>query len=199
MHDHLVLGVQLNRQPLDRRVRRPRALRTALKPTVAAAMLRLVGASHGTGRLVDPMCGSGTLLIEARRLNPRLELLGLDWDAATIETARETLAANGVDVELRLGDARALDRGRPAAFDYIVSDPPYGVRQARRTPMSRFYFPLLHAFERALAEGGRIALIVLKRGAFQVALRDVALEVTHERTLHLGGLDPRLLLLQKKG
>ncbi|NIS36895.1 MAG: SAM-dependent methyltransferase, partial [Actinobacteria bacterium] len=57
--EQLVLGVQRTARSLGNRVLRSTALRTALKPTVAAAMLRLVRAHRGAGRLIDPMCGSG--------------------------------------------------------------------------------------------------------------------------------------------
>ncbi|NIS36894.1 MAG: hypothetical protein GWO04_46220, partial [Actinobacteria bacterium] len=72
---------------------------------------------------------------------------------------------------------RALGKARPETFDFIVSDPPYGVRQARRAPLSRFYKPLVVSLERALTDRGKIALIVLKRGTFLAALEQTHLRV----------------------
>jgi len=178
---HVAIGLRLTARPLDARIRRSRPLRSALKPTVAAAMLRLVGAHRGAGRLIDPMCGAGTIPIEARRANPRLDVSAADWDAETVQVAREAASEHGVELEVLLADARSLGETRPAAFDYIVTDPPYGVRQARRTSMSRLYGALLASFERALAPTGKLALLVVKRRTFLGALERTSLRVIDSR------------------
>ena len=66
---HLELGtavvcIDLSGDPLHRRGYRSGAAEAPLKETLAAAMLRVAG-WPGSGALVDPLCGSGTLLIEA--------------------------------------------------------------------------------------------------------------------------------------
>ncbi|WP_224365850.1 THUMP domain-containing class I SAM-dependent RNA methyltransferase [Hyalangium versicolor] len=71
--EKLSLSLDLCGEPLHRRGYRVRPTPAPLKETLAAALLR---AAHYTGEeaLVDPMCGSGTLLIEggliARRRAP---------------------------------------------------------------------------------------------------------------------------------
>ena len=196
-HTHLVVGLQRTRDSLGNRIHRARSLRSSLKPTIAAAMLRLVGAHEGEGRLLDPMCGAGTIPIEARRINPRLELFASDWDAETVEVARETLAHHGVEVELRGADARSLSETYRERFDYIAVDPPYGVRQARRTSLARLYRSLLPSFERVLTETGKIVLIVLKYRTFLKALEGTGLRVASERRIELGGLEPRIVILER--
>lgn len=193
----LSCGVPRTRVSLGDRIRRTVALRSALKPTVAAAMLRLVGAHRGVGRLLDPMCGSGTIPLEARRLNPRLEIAASDWDPRTLEVARQTLAAHGVEIELREADARSLSAVYGSRFDYIVTDPPYGVRQARRSSRTRLYAALLASFAEVLDPAGRVALIVLKYAAFRAGLARSGLRLTHERRVDLGAISPRIVLLER--
>jgi len=197
--DHLFAGSQVTRISLGKRIRRAGTLRSALKPTVAAAMLRLLGAHEGPGRLLDPMCGMGTIPIEAARLNPRLEIAASDWDPATVELARRTLANHELDIGVREADARSLDTVYPQGFDYIVTDPPYGVRQAKRTSRSRLYDSLLRSFERVLAESGRIALVILKYHSFTSALGRSGLEIVHERQVELGSITPRIVVLERHG
>lgn len=196
--EHVVIGLRRTARPLDSRIRRSRPLRSALRPTLAAALLRLAGAHRGAGRLIDPMCGAGTIPLEARRLNPRLEVHAADWDADTVEVAREAAGEHGAsDLEVRLADARSLGESDAGRYDYIVTDPPYGVRQARRTSMSRLYESLLGSFERALAPNGAIALLVVKERTFLAVLERTTLRVVERRKIDLGGLQPAILILRR--
>ncbi|MFL5349823.1 MAG: class I SAM-dependent RNA methyltransferase [Hyalangium sp.] len=71
--EKLSLSLDLCGEPLHRRGYRVRPTPAPLKETLAAALLRAAGYT-GEEALVDPMCGSGTLLIEgaliARRRAP---------------------------------------------------------------------------------------------------------------------------------
>ncbi len=73
--ERLSLSLDLCGEPLHRRGYRVRPTPAPLKETLAAALLRAAG-YNGEEALVDPMCGSGTLLIEgaliARRRAPGL-------------------------------------------------------------------------------------------------------------------------------
>jgi len=195
---HLVAGVQRTKRALGNRIKRVRALRTALKPTIAVAMVRLVGAHRGSGRLVDPLCGTGTIPIEAKQINPQLTVAASDWDDETVEIARGTVANHGLDIELRLCDARTLTAFYDRPFDYIVTDPPYGVRQARRANIGLLYEALLTSFAQALADAGKIAIVVLRLRAFQRALEGAGLRVVHERLIESGGLHPRIFVLERE-
>jgi len=192
---HLVIGIPRTRRSLGKRIDRARSLRSALKPTIAAALLRLSGAHLGDGRLVDPLCGIGTIPIEAERINPRLDVSASDWDPETVEAARETVSRHGFEIPVRLFDARGLGEEHPATFDYIVTDPPYGVRQSRRGGLTRLYGSLLPAFEAALKPTGVLALIVVKYRLFRSVLENTGLKIVHEQTVRTGGLSPRLLVL----
>ena len=56
------------------------------------------------GRLLDVGMGPGRLLLEFRRLNPNIELFGLDISASMVEQARKNLV--GVRADLRQGTIR---------------------------------------------------------------------------------------------
>lgn len=76
----LSLSLDLCGEPLHRRGYRVRPTPAPLKETLAAAVLRAANYT-GTEGLVDPMCGSGTLLIEAG-LIARRRAPGLNRDFA---------------------------------------------------------------------------------------------------------------------
>ena len=57
-------GVRLSDKTMRHRTYKVEHLPASLRPTVAAAMVRLAGAGPGMV-FVDPMCGAGTILAEA--------------------------------------------------------------------------------------------------------------------------------------
>ena len=194
----LAAGIQRTHTDLGKRLRRAKSLRSAIKPTIAAAMIRIAGAHKGEGRLIDPLCGTGTIPIEAKEINPTLEVEASDWDEETVETARATIANHDLPINARQQDARQLQETYPNGFDYIITDPPYGVRLAKHTSITRLYRELLESFERALADNGRLVLIVVKFRAFLKALAPTGLEITDERMIETGGLHPRIFTLKRK-
>ncbi|HYD51287.1 MAG TPA: class I SAM-dependent RNA methyltransferase [Gemmatimonadaceae bacterium] len=69
--DQLLLSVDASGELLHRRGYRQAVAKAPLRETIAAAMLLAVGWSGGEA-LLDPMCGSGTLAIEAALLARRI-------------------------------------------------------------------------------------------------------------------------------
>ncbi|NOR26603.1 MAG: bifunctional 23S rRNA (guanine(2069)-N(7))-methyltransferase RlmK/23S rRNA (guanine(2445)-N(2))-methyltransferase RlmL [Desulforhopalus sp.] len=59
------LSLDLSGESLHRRGYRGAAVKAPLKETLAAGIVALSGWMKDTGTLIDPMCGTGTLLIEA--------------------------------------------------------------------------------------------------------------------------------------
>ena len=89
------------------------------------------------GRLLDVGTGPGRLLLEIHKLNPRIELFGLDIAAAMVEQAKRNLA--GIDVDLCQENIRATDY-RDDFFDlvtcsgsfYLWDKPEEGLEEVRR-------------------------------------------------------------------
>ncbi len=98
------------------RLTRTRSRRTteregALRPSVAAAMVKLAGRS---GRLLDPCCGAGTILDEARHAG---------WHAFGSDLDPDVAKRNGQGVAR--ADATKLPFADDA-FDAVVSNIPWG-------------------------------------------------------------------------
>lgn len=62
--DQVQFFLELNGDPLHERGYRQRSVRAPLKETLAASLLRFSG-WRADGPLLDPMCGSGTIVLEA--------------------------------------------------------------------------------------------------------------------------------------
>ena len=115
------LGLRLAAEPLHRRPWRSGTQPGALHPPVAATMALLADLAPGQ-TVLDPCCGSGTLLIEAGLRCAGLILQGGDIAPAAVEQARVNAAQAGVALELAVGDAATV--ALPAA-DRILANPPW--------------------------------------------------------------------------
>src|SRR5947207_2101289 len=73
----------------------------ALRPTVANAMVRIAG--EPSGILLDPCCGSGTILGEA--VAAGWEVRGSDIDPDAVQIARKNVPG----ISIWTGDARRLE------------------------------------------------------------------------------------------
>lgn len=71
VHDVCTISADSSGELLHRRGYRQQLARAPLRETIAAAMLLGIG-WDGTTPLVDPMCGSGTIAIEAARMARRI-------------------------------------------------------------------------------------------------------------------------------
>src|SRR5258706_4210307 len=85
-----LIGVRLFDEPLSRRTYRVVNLRGALRPTVAAALVRIANQGRGRPRIWDPFCGSATILSLAAERGH--EVWGTEIDPHVVVAARANLA-----------------------------------------------------------------------------------------------------------
>jgi 23S rRNA G2445 N2-methylase RlmL len=86
-----LIGVRVFEGPLPDRPYRLVHRKVARRPTVAAAMVRLVADDRRTHTVWDPFCGSGTILAEARLAGHTV--YGSDLDAAAVAATTENLGS----------------------------------------------------------------------------------------------------------
>jgi len=195
------VGLRLTRPALTKRLPRVFNARAGLRPNIAYAALRMAGVDHGTQRLLDPFCGSGTILMEAGTLYPDLQLRGSDWRDRVLDGAARNLEAGGLTrrSELAIADARALAGiWPPASADVIVTNPPYGKRIGRQVSFVGFYMDFLRSAREILEPGGRLALLAGKRGALRVAVERVGgYRIQAVRVVEMSRLFPGLFVLER--
>jgi 23S rRNA G2445 N2-methylase RlmL len=126
----------------------------ALRPTVAAAMVRLAGEPRG--RLLDPCCGSGTLLAEAQHRGWRG--FGGDIDPTAIRVARR----NVPNAQLVVADARAIPF-QDGALAACVSNLPFGRQYGVEGPIKAWLHAVTAEVSRVVRPGGRVVLLSPER------------------------------------
>jgi len=202
----VLVAIQETDDALSRRQKRLYQSPAALAPNVAYALLRLPHLPEPPRVVLDPFCGSGTILVEAAAHWPDARIYGSDRDEEVVGGAQLNLNAEGIAdrVEVRTGDARDLRRTFPDVTpDLIVTNPPFGKRLGDRLDLHTFYRQVLTECHAALPADGWMVVLVLKPGAFSSALQSlrddasVAFDVRHARRIDVGGLHPRIFVMQK--
>ncbi|HBP19886.1 MAG TPA: hypothetical protein DEA08_19110 [Planctomycetes bacterium] len=99
----------------------PHRTSTSTSSQLARAVVNLV--ARPGERLLDPLCGSGVILVEGARIGCAVS--GSDQNAKLVWWARRNLRAVGLSGEVEEADAFARE---PAGHDALVADLPYGRR-----------------------------------------------------------------------
>lgn len=95
---------------------------TSLPSRLARAVVNLV--ARPAERVLDPVCGTGVLLVEAARMG--CVATGGDTSAKAAAWARQNLRALGLPATAEVRDA--LEPREDGPFDAVVGDLPYGMR-----------------------------------------------------------------------
>jgi tRNA G10 N-methylase Trm11 len=122
----------------------------ALRPTVAAAMVRLAGEPDGL--LLDPCCGSGTILTEATEAGWKAE--GIDIDPGAVRAARK----NAPEAVVKEGDVRHL-MFDDCSVGACVSNLPFGKQYDVQQDMNEWLGAALAEMTRVTQPGGRMVLL----------------------------------------
>ncbi|HEV8258756.1 MAG TPA: THUMP domain-containing protein [Casimicrobiaceae bacterium] len=186
--DHATFYLDTSGEPLFKRGYRRETAEAPLRENLAAGLLRLAGWQPGTP-LLDPMCGSGTIAVEAalmaldiapglkrtfgfqklawydgptwqrikqaaqRRAKPPAPtgIDASDDDASAIQRCTANLVAAGASGAVAVERVDALALAAPAPTGVIVTNPPYGVRQADSAALAAFYPRLGDALKQRFA------------------------------------------------
>jgi tRNA (guanine6-N2)-methyltransferase len=128
-----------------------------LRPSVAAA-LALMSNPAPEDVFLDPLCGTGTILIERAHFGRYAMLLGGDSDRDTLLAARENIGPRYKPIEIKQWDAVALPLGDSSA-DKIVSNLPWGMKHGSHGDNRKLYPRLIGEFRRVLKPGGTMVLL----------------------------------------
>jgi len=111
---------------------RPGFFPISLKPKLARSLVNLSGVKKG--KIWDPFCGTGGILIEASLIG--LDVEGSDVDEVMIRAAKQNFAKYKIKGKLSIQDFREAK----VDCDAIVTDPPYGRRASlKKVEIEKLY------------------------------------------------------------
>ena len=172
----------------------------SLNPIIAHAMARLAKVK-GVKSLLDPMCGSGTLAIEAALYGEVKEIYCMDINPMHLEGAKENLKRAGLidRAKLILGDALKLEEHfKPGEIDRVLVNPPYGIRVKGSLEPKELYRSLLRSIGRIASKDCIVGLLTPRRKLFKGLALKEGFEIIHERRVEHGGLTNYVFIFKKK-
>jgi hypothetical protein len=162
----LHLGLRVSDERMKYRGKAPQRRKGALRPTIAAALALLADPSPGSF-VVDPMCGTGTILEEAFAREERARYAGGDSAQEAVDLARQRLGGHGIAIER--WDARRVPLGE-AEVDCIVCNLPFGKRYSTPGQNPSLYRALVSNWHRKLKPRGRMILLTADSRALEDCL-----------------------------
>lgn len=167
-----VCGLRLSDRTMRHRRYKLDHMAASLRPTIAAAMVRLAGA-HPGDLVLDPMCGAGTILAEQSAVFGRahaqsMKLIGGDIEMEALRRTQSNLLSFPTMPLLRW-DATRLPLANQT-ISHIISNPPFGKQIGKPEEMGDLYIRMVREYQRVLRPGGKAVLLVsefplLKRAA----------------------------------
>ncbi|MDQ2730945.1 MAG: hypothetical protein M3Y56_04745, partial [Armatimonadota bacterium] len=103
----------------ERKVERPGSL-----PPAIAAGIAFLGRPEASDIILDPVCGSGTLLAEAFAFAPEATFIGIDSDRGAVAAARQNLS-HIPDLRVSFGDAVSTELAA-ASVTLFLANLPFG-------------------------------------------------------------------------
>jgi 23S rRNA G2445 N2-methylase RlmL len=188
-----ILAVRLSSVAMRQRTYRGVSLPAALKPTVAHALVRL--AREGAGALlIDPLCGTGTLLAEAA--DAGLSVLGGDIQPEAVRAARLNLGGAAASAGIALWDAARLPL-RDGIAGCVACNLPWG-KKGSAADLTQLYQRFLGEARRIVKSGGCVAVLTSEREQVERVLARVrGLSVERRLQVIVRGADAWLLVLRK--
>lgn len=183
-------------ESLHRRYYRVKEHMASLKPSIAYSLLRLGGAEEAQ-RIVDPMCGSGTIAIEAVLGFAPPEVYCFDINKKYIMDAITNARVARVKEMIAFGihDATKLHEIL-RDIDLIVTNPPYGIRMGSPKKVLKLYEKFLESAYISLKKGGKLVMITPLDKAKDLA-RNAGLSLVHEREVYHGDLWAKVFIFQR--
>ncbi|MGW6279624.1 TRM11 family SAM-dependent methyltransferase [Kribbella sp. NPDC055071] len=158
---------------------------------VAEVLVRLAKVGP-KDRVVDPFCGTGTILRAVRRREPSARVIGADHDPHAIAVARR----NGVT---DLTQAKAERLPLPAgSVDRVITNLPFGKQVGSHHANRTLYPAVLSELSRVLTPDGRAVLLTEDKRLLRQAIdHQPNLKLVRHRLLAYNGATPTAYVLTR--
>ena len=182
--------------PDERFVYRKQTLAASIHPVTAASIVRLCMPYMEEGAdVLDPFCGSGTMLIERAQAGAVGALVGVDASPYAIRAAIANRKASGIRFSLIQGDILGFG-GR--VFDEVISNMPFGHRVSDHAGNVRLYGAFMDKLCGLLKPGGYAFLFTQEKKLLrETAGKSSCLSIVSEEMFEAGGLSPTLFIIQR--
>lgn len=174
------------------------SLPASIHPATAAGVLRLASDYLRVGaRVLDPFCGSGTMLIERSFMSPCAALTGVDITPKALDVAKKNDETAATNIEFVCKDCLKFRAEKP--YDEVIANMPFGNRVGTHENNERLYREFLPKLTEWLKTGGIAVLYTMEYTLLKNLLQEFSggLELVSRSRTEAGGLTPTVFILKK--
>ena len=181
---------------------RKKTISASMHPALAACIVRYAMKKRGTftgeESILDPCCGSGTLLFERENAGHCRRLLGADIREETVQIARENGKAGKSKAGFIGKDLKKLYLTEPV--DEIYANLPFGNRVGNHKNNLELYAGLAKKLPEWLKPGAFAVLYTMEGKLLKEEVEKIpGLRILEIRSTEAGGLKPKVFYIRKNG
>lgn len=173
------------------------AVSASIHPATAAGIMRLAAEYFQPGaRVLDPCCGSGTMLIERALYDTCSKLTGVDIASSAIRIAQTNMEAAGLEAELLTKNCTRFEARE--RYDEVISNLPFGNRVGNHETNVELYQEMLKKLPKWLKRGGTAILYTMELQLLEELLMKHRATLSLERIIRTeaGGLQPGIFIVK---
>ena len=143
-------------------------------------------------KVLDPCCGTATMLAERYFTNPNIICIGSDINPTAIKKARINLANAKINAKLSVCDIANSTQ----TCDEIICNLPYGLRVGSHTENAKVYSNLIKICKKYLVKGGFAFLYTADKKLLRETIKKSGLTLVQEIPFISGGLYCNLFIVK---
>ncbi len=171
-------------------------LATSINPITAAIVVKSIEKwLRPSAKVIDPFCGTGTMLIERAKLEEYGTLTGVDIFRTAISAA--TINSKLANVDIDLIDEDILEYSTPELFDELITNMPFDNKSATHNKYADLYSGFVKKIPNLVRPGGMAFVYTIEKQLFREVLMDnEKLELLQEIKIESGRLTPHVFVLR---
>jgi len=194
MPDHKLFAVFKEKSRFPYRVA---TISASINPVTAACVMQICKPyMKENAEVLDPFCGSATMLIERGIIKPVKSLVGVDISVDAIEAARSNREASGQQITFLRSDIVNYNTSK---FDEIVSNMPFRNRVSDYESDIRLYNLFVKRLGTLLKHDGIAFLYTQEKKLLRnEIIRNDLFRIVKEEIFDSGGIFPTLFIIERK-
>ena len=146
--------------------------------------------------VLDPLCGTGTLLVERALMAPFDRVIGGDIQDEAVGMARRNVKNADIVATIRIWDARTLPLD-DASVTRILTNLPFGKQIGSHETNEELYMALIQEFGRVLAPGGLMVSLTSEDRLWSIILHDAGWKILKKVVLVVLGLPASIFVAER--
>jgi len=177
---------------------RKNEIATSINPITAAIVMKSIEKWLKTSaKVIDPFCGTGTMLIERAKLKAVESLTGIDIYRRAISAAE--VNSKLANVEIDLIDEDIFEFYTSDLFDELITNMPFDNKSTTHNKYAELYSEFVNKIPSLVTKGGMAFVYTIEKQLFREVLIDnEELELLQEIKIESGRLTPHVFVLRVK-